>query len=191
MLTDWVMIVITAISVIATIIMCYFNYHSVKCAQEQMTEMKKQNAAEKRWKMMPFMRVKKIDTSDYIHGQTDCFLKGREINDNLLTKKIKFEVENVGHDVAKEIRYEWCRSDGRNIGYIHSLPVGDKRIVEVSFYAYGDKKYEMTATLEISYFDLIDNPYKQFVNIYFSISEDKIEFRNTSIEAPKYIEERE
>ncbi len=41
-MTDWIMVIITAIYVIATIIMCAFNYESTRISKEQIEEMKRQ-----------------------------------------------------------------------------------------------------------------------------------------------------
>lgn len=191
MLADWIMVAITTIYVIATIVMCYFNYSSVKCAREQMAEMKRQNDAEKRWKMMPFIQVKKVEMADYTNAESFHFLWWREAGDKILSEKIKFEMENVGFGVAKEIKCVWERVEGTPPGYICSLPVGDKRIIEVLFHAYLFKEttYNTKAVLLVSYSDLVGNRYEQRIDIFFEVSEEKVKFLNTAIEAPRYIED--
>ena len=41
-MTDWIMIAITAVYVIATIFICIFNYRSAKATREQLAESKRQ-----------------------------------------------------------------------------------------------------------------------------------------------------
>ena len=40
-MTDWIMIAITAVYVIATIFICIFNYRSAKATREQLAESKR------------------------------------------------------------------------------------------------------------------------------------------------------
>ena len=47
-LTDWLMVVITCIYVVATIFICIYNYKSAKASKEQLAEMKKQYNEENR-----------------------------------------------------------------------------------------------------------------------------------------------
>lgn len=47
-MTDWLMVVLTAVYVGATILICYFNYRSEKASREQTAEMKRQYNLENR-----------------------------------------------------------------------------------------------------------------------------------------------
>lgn len=47
-MADWAMVALTAAYVIATILICYFNYRSAKASKEQAEEMKRQYDAENR-----------------------------------------------------------------------------------------------------------------------------------------------
>lgn len=47
-MADWVMVSLTAVYVIATIVICYFNYRSAKASKEQAEEMRRQYDAENR-----------------------------------------------------------------------------------------------------------------------------------------------
>lgn len=48
MMTDWMMVVLTAVYVIATIFICFFNFRSAKATREQVAEMKRQFDEESR-----------------------------------------------------------------------------------------------------------------------------------------------
>ncbi len=41
-MTDWVMVVLTAIYVLATILICYYNYGATKASRDQAAEMRRQ-----------------------------------------------------------------------------------------------------------------------------------------------------
>ena len=55
-MTDWMMVVLTAIYVIATILICIFNYLSAKASKEQTEELRRQYLEENR----PFITVELI-----------------------------------------------------------------------------------------------------------------------------------
>lgn len=55
-MTDWMMVVLTAIYVIATILICIFNYLSAKASKEQTQELKRQYSAENR----PYITIELI-----------------------------------------------------------------------------------------------------------------------------------
>lgn len=48
MSAEWAMVIITAVYVAATILICYYNYQSAKASKEQLSEMKKQYNEENR-----------------------------------------------------------------------------------------------------------------------------------------------
>lgn len=56
MMADWVMVTLTAVYVIATIFICYFNYCSTKASREQTAEMKHQYDMENR----PYITIELI-----------------------------------------------------------------------------------------------------------------------------------
>lgn len=63
-MTDWAMVVLTGIYVVATIIICYFNYGSTKAAREQTAEMRRQYQEENR----PYITVELIYERKTFYG---------------------------------------------------------------------------------------------------------------------------
>lgn len=63
-MTDWAMVVLTGIYVVATIIICYFNYGSTKAAREQAAEMRRQYEEENR----PYITVELIYERKTFYG---------------------------------------------------------------------------------------------------------------------------
>ena len=71
-MTDWLMVIITAIYVVATIIICYFNGKSAKAAKMQTDEMIRQyNIANRPNVTIHF---------DIIRSGLMCFIKMKETN---------------------------------------------------------------------------------------------------------------
>lgn len=63
-MTDWAMVILTAIYVVATILICFFNYRSAKASREQTMEMKRQYDAENR----PYITVELIYERKAFYG---------------------------------------------------------------------------------------------------------------------------
>lgn len=63
-MADWAMVVLTAIYVLATIFICYFNYGSTKASREQAAEMRRQYEAENR----PYITVELIYERKAFYG---------------------------------------------------------------------------------------------------------------------------
>ena len=63
-MADWAMVALTAVYVVATIFICYFNYRSAKTSKEQLTEMRRQYAEENR----PYITVELIYERRVFYG---------------------------------------------------------------------------------------------------------------------------
>lgn len=63
-MADWAMVVLTAIYVLATILICYFNYGSTKASREQAAEMRRQYEEENR----PYITVELIYERKAFYG---------------------------------------------------------------------------------------------------------------------------
>ena len=55
-MTDWAMVVLTAIYVLATILICYYNYGATKASRDQAAEMRRQYEEDNR----PYITVELI-----------------------------------------------------------------------------------------------------------------------------------
>lgn len=59
-MTDWLMVIITFVYVIATIFICVFNYRSAQAAKEQIELSKVQYEDDVRLKLMPCLCIEKV-----------------------------------------------------------------------------------------------------------------------------------
>ena len=85
-MTDWLMVIITAIYVVATIAICYFNGKSAKAAQEQ-TEMSRQQIDEMIKQYNELNRPRVVVYFEIIRSGLLCFV-----------------VENIGSEAAKDVQ---------------------------------------------------------------------------------------
>ena len=67
-MADWVMVGITTIYVIATVIMCYFNYKALALTKQQLSETNRQFCEQQKTSSMPILQVKLVDTDIKING---------------------------------------------------------------------------------------------------------------------------
>ena len=191
------MVIITAIYVIATIIICYFNYKTMKISQEQIKEMKKQFINTRNLSHMPILKVEKIDACDSlnVNGENTYYISDATSKNSHLNT-MYFKVINIGHDVAQEVFYEWENYHKRYTKFhISSLPVNDYRIIKITFASNINKSDFHFPSMTITFMDINKVRYTQ--NLYFHLrSEDgRIQYINSSISAPrlktKYFENKE
>lgn len=192
-MTDWLMIIITFIYVVATIFICVFNYRSAKAAKEQIEVSKTQYREDSRLKMLPCLLIEKIEPTSEINGTIEICLYGISVESNdeaTVCKDIFFKIANVGCGIAKEIQYSLCRPITNCMKYIIlSLPINDSRTVKLSLkdIITDDISHRQEVILCISYTDLLDHEYVQILTIYLISSCEDISLETFYITSPKYI----
>lgn len=55
-MADWIMVGITTIYVIATVIMCFFNYKALMLTRQQLIETNKQHIEQQKSSLMPILQ---------------------------------------------------------------------------------------------------------------------------------------
>ena len=134
-MTDWLMVIITFVYVVATIFICVFNYRSAKAAKDQIELSKLQYENDTRLKLMPCLFVERISPLDFVNGTIEYSLADYENGDQKIIKGDPyFKISNVGFGIAKNIEYIMRPIKGGYQRYrIISFPVNDSRTVRFSF----------------------------------------------------------
>lgn len=185
-MTDWLMVIITFVYVIATIFICVFNYRSAKAAKEQIELSKLQYADDTRLKLMPCLFVERISPLDFVNGTIEYRSVDYENDDQEITKGIfYFRISNVGSGIAKNVEYIMrpIKDDYQRYQII-SFPVNDSRTLRFSFLCKRGKTQELS--LYVFYTDLLDNEYEQTLSIFLDCSNDEIKLNTFHITAPKH-----
>ena len=168
MVTDWLMVGITAFYVIATIIISCANIKSANATREQLTESKRQYEDKKRLEIMP-----------YIQFEQTKYAADHELNlvidsgENLTGKYILLiRMKNIGNGTAKDIAYtyQWdnCeKSYDRGAFPIQALSSGESQTIKVEFAHTTEEKDNREACFLIRYRDLLDNDYTQTCRFRF------------------------
>lgn len=165
-MADWLMVVLTAIYVIATILICYFNYSSSKASREQTLEMKRQYDAENR----PYITVELIYEKRSFYGLR-LTNHGRRIANHVI---IQFEQAFIDSLTESSFKLQMERQKGREciigIGQHYDLFFGTNefrntpnKIPISGCITYSDEKEVYSDTLYIDF-----NTYVTF----FSVNSD-------------------
>lgn len=166
-ITDWLMVAITAVYVIATLCIMKSNKIAANASKEQLEESKIQFDEMRRLNSLPFLQLElrtikdravdyEIELPIYPAVQGDLFSS-------------IWALKNIGNGTAMNIIYTWkCKSSGiTNIDYppVAAIRYGDEYKVEIITGKATDEK--VTGKLTFEYQDLIGNEYRQ--TMYVSI----------------------
>lgn len=182
-MTEWLMIIITAIYVVATILICIANFKSAKATREQVDETRKQHEETLRLQTMPYLQVilsdGLVDEND--KPQTPYMIL--DVNDTNGNSKVnavrRISIKNIGLGIAHQIKFAWNPTDkksnnvpdkdviippqaqwGINVLLSAEKPTSDKLT---------DRKVSKCA-FEIEYDDLLGNTYQQNGEVIFVAS---------------------
>ena len=193
--TDWLMVIITSIYVIATILICYYNHKSATAAHDQAVEMRKQHEEERRYHMLPWFLI----SVDEFSPLPDHFKDGEEYKNSiedvitaigtdgeaihLPLYRLKYTVRNIGIGTATRSRYDWHCPDGvalpPRLLYNQSLMQGESyaKTVYLEFSLPNDS-FERTNYVFVStsitfhIYDIYDCEYSQSIGVHFTIHQN-------------------
>lgn len=166
LVTDWIMVGITFVYVIATIAICVFNGKAAKATKEQVEESKKQFEESKRLELMPFLQVE-IPTE----SETPGFVIELPCTESDETQNIYtiVRVKNVGNGSATNITYSWYASGKKASAYdyppINAIMSGDVYTFQFTLEADENVADGTVGSLVWQYDDLLGRSYEQRVNL--------------------------
>lgn len=192
MITDWLMVIITAIYVGATIFIYHANSVSAKATRDQLEESKRQFEETKRLEMMPCLSLE--------DGNTFCYdlklvLDNGDLEDGGVYCHF-FKIENIGNGAAKDISYKWTNATAtypQKPFPVLVLQSGGRKDFRFCFaYPKNTKNTSpiIAAQLEFSFHDLLERSYTQNVELFFTLSSHKIELEYVT-KPPKQIKEQQ
>lgn len=168
------MAIITAVYVIATILIFWANNKSAKATERQLEatknqleESKRQYEDKKRLEIMPYIQFEESSGlgEHILHLALDSSNKYSEHYDLVL------KIKNIGNGTAKDIAYtyEWDDSEEKydhGAFPVQALSAEESQRVKIEFASASDGK-DKTAILVFRYNDLLDHPYTQQLSIRF------------------------
>ena len=168
MITDWLMVVITTIYVVATIVISWANIKSAKATREQLAESKRQYEDKKRLSIMPYIQIEQ--TKDDASCELNLVLDSATNLTGNYTLLIC--MKNIGNGTAKDISYiyEWdncLKRHDRGAFPVQALSSTESQTIKIDF-AYDKEKIEdRNACILFRYRDLLENDYTQQIKINF------------------------
>lgn len=195
-ITDWLMVVITAVYVIATIFICVANMKSAKATREQIEESKRQFEETKRISVLPELWIEAEQESDTMITPdiTLMLCSPQKANDYTYYAIFVLELNNIGSGSAKEIAYLWKHDkEIYGKGHFPRPAIFPKEsctiVVEVCIAPedVGDEDSVQLRTLNLTYKDLLNNTYEQKVELSFYVYGEKSYREGTAMRITKCI----
>ena len=165
-IANWLMVGITAVYVIATIVICIFNWKAVKATREQVAESKRQleeskrqHEESKRLQLMPFLTVESKNGLISLPVTSDAKPGTRTTESGIIIK-------NIGLGTAHNLQYQGdLKNDNKQRELVRYLQVGETKETSMTT-TYGKHAWldDESLTIEFSFFDLLNNKYSQKIS---------------------------
>lgn len=192
--TDWLMVGITFVYVVATIFICIFNGRSAKATREQVAESQRQFAETKRLERMPYIDItvkRGFFPKELFNADVTLSLSKKESQEYVYIAE-RLEFRNIGYGVATDISFRWGESLNKtdNINNPIKLIDRDGR-KELSFQFVVALPIEQLPTTQdalllLRYKDLLSNHYEQTILLTFKLlSKEKAELADIQVSTPE------
>ena len=182
--TDWLMLAVTVIYVVATIVISVFNGRSAKATKEQVEESRRQFEETKRLELMPFLQVEIPPEIG-----KPCFvieLPCTDVDNNQDIYSIVY-VKNIGNGSATNILYSWEIKETKKTinGYppINAIMSGDGYCFQITLFIDDEIEFDEIGVLTWQYDDLLGRSYEQKVTLII----EEGELVRVENNAPKYL----
>ena len=203
------MVIITAVYVVATIQICRANIKSAKASNAQVAAAKEQTDAvkaqldeskreyeeTKRLQMMPYFEIiVHDDIQDFVECIELTISNSKAENSTVIDRRIS--IKNIGLGVAKDFTYTWCNLDGcyprHDLDFTAFAP-GEEKSIYFDFYAEHKEdfsEYEARVSMIFYYSDLLENKYSVVLNLVFRIAKDgEVDITDYHVSIPSRIKE--
>ena len=160
------MVIITAIYVMATIAICAANIVSAYASNKQMQEAKQEYAETRRLEMMPYLQ---FEAGSMLGDHNVRLSLSSDMSD--VEKNETIRITNIGLGTAKDITYTWTNLSGsydRGAFPIKALRGGDSQQIRFYFTFPKEREDSFMVSIDLVYNDLINNHYTQRFELIFS-----------------------
>lgn len=186
------MVWITAVYVIATILICYANLKSARATREQVAESKRQFEESKRLEKMPYFDVSALEkTDDYNIFDPDITLSLTEKQSKeSIFYPIPLQFTNIGSGTAADLTFK--RDDTTSIP-VEQFPFtslgSDRSHVLCCHFCFSPEPdfsaFSSEIPLFLKYRDLLGNCYQQKIVFSFSVISEEIGLKGIITSVPE------
>lgn len=195
-ITDWLMVGITLVYVIATIAIWFANHKSARATEKQLIESKRQFDETKRLEHMPYMQVsfgEWITSDERGSYLPNMWLDINRTADNHASSSgMSIDVTNIGLGLAVNLKCQWVSGDIKQEQHLSASLLKQEECCTSTFIisaAVPDKEPQYAETsLIICFDDFLGNHYEQTIDISFQIHPHHINLVQYSTKSPKYID---
>lgn len=195
-ITDWLMVGITLVYVIATIAIWFANHKSARATEKQLIESKRQFDETKHLEHMPYMQVSFGEL--ITNGERGSYLPNMWLNINRTADNhasssgMSIDVTNIGLGLAVNLKCQWVSGDIKQEQHLSASLLKQEECCTSTFIisaAVPDKEPQYAETsLIICFDDFLGNHYEQTVDISFQVHPHHISLVQYNTKSPKYIE---
>lgn len=190
--TDWLMVGITFVYVVATIFICRANIRAAKSSKEQLAEMKYEHEESIRLQVIPFLQIEET-FEDGISFSLDLPLAEEKSCDWNMVNNVR--IKNLGNGAATNITYAWnCDKNGVSMYEafpINAISAGGEYIVRFLFDCTKSEIDSTTGSLELHFDDMRGYSYKQRVILKFCQNSMYSGIKEIDSDVPVYTGEKE
>lgn len=189
-MTDWLMVIITAVYVVATIAICVANFKSAEASKEQLEESKRQFEITKmqaehqlneqknqyeesiRIQCMPFLQMETRTGAFHDEHFSMEFNLCEEPTDTIVHY---FKLKNLGNGPAINLVYSMKYNDNFNCDPmpICGIRAGDEYIFKIEF-DINEESEILKPNVDFSYNDVLGNEYSQKITIVIDLNDGNI-----------------
>ena len=184
-ITDWIMVGITAVYVIATIFIFVANIKSANAAKKQLETSKNQFEETKRLECLPCFDINPEQGASGGFQEIDLTT---QMGGLIITGGYNISISNIGKGIAKELKCEIITPSISStiIIDIPLIPMQKDIICPIMFAADSNGFIDgiMKARISLSFDDLLDNHYIQFVDVQFISQQPQVLFEIERINSP-------
>jgi len=167
-ITDWLMVAITIVYVVATIAIFVTNKKSEKAAYAQLDESKRQYEDKKRLEIMPYIQFEETNSKTNL-GYYFVLDGGDKLQGQYV---LSLRMKNIGNGTAKDISfiYKWdnfSKSHDHGAFIIQALSSGESQLFKADFAYSTNLKESRSVCFVFKYRDLLNNAYSQRLDIKF------------------------
>ena len=193
-ITDWLMVGITFVYVVATIAIWVANHRSASATEKQVLESKRQFDESKRLDHMPYFEIQIVGPiKDYVNPELTLDIFSHDEKE-ITVGDLQIKLNNIGRGTAKDICVYWTAMKEnllqKNLPFRTCLPGEEKSLFVEFYFGHPTEKpsYDVVVQLQFWYKDLFDNQYNQGLSLaYHVIAPDKIELFCHSASAPSLV----
>ena len=194
-ITDWIMVIITLVYVVATIFICIFNGRSAKATRDQVEESQKQFHEAKRLEKIPYLQAaigEWITRKNQNPNFPDFWLDLTKTNsDNCASGGFSIELTNIGLGLLDNLKCTWRSDEIKNPNTLPATLLQCNQAFSANAIVSAERPEQTIykdGLLVFEFDDLLGNHYKQELIISFQIEWGCVKPIDLNMKAPVYIQ---